>query len=130
MKTKIIMKETVRACFPLDTDGKTILIKGFEYDAKANALGAVSGLCDNGEWMGVKPDEFEFVGFPLLNQYDVQRLILYFEKRQKELSDLADTQEKHWYECGNTFYRGFYDALDECLMWLNQQLPKQDSEKL
>lgn len=42
----------------------TILRAGMEYDAKSNQYGAISGLCDNGEYLGVKPGEFEFIEAP------------------------------------------------------------------
>lgn len=42
----------------------TILRYDEEYPAKANKNGAISGLCQNGEYMGVKPGEFEFVAAP------------------------------------------------------------------
>ena len=42
----------------------TILRVGREYEAEANRNGAVIALCDNGEKMGVKPGEFEFLEAP------------------------------------------------------------------
>jgi len=30
----------------------------------ANQHGAISSLCDNGEWLGVKPGEFELLDAP------------------------------------------------------------------
>ena len=42
----------------------TILCQDLEYDAIANQNGAISGLCDNGEYLGVKPGEFEFISAP------------------------------------------------------------------
>lgn len=42
----------------------TVLRAGAEYEAKANRNGAISALCENGEWPGVKPGEFEFVEAP------------------------------------------------------------------
>jgi hypothetical protein len=35
-----------------------------EYQAISNKNGAISGLCENGEYLGVKPGEFEFVEAP------------------------------------------------------------------
>jgi hypothetical protein len=37
---------------------------GKKYEAKTNKNGAISGLCDNGEYLGVKPGEFEFIEAP------------------------------------------------------------------
>ena len=42
----------------------TFLCAGAEYEAKSNPYGAISALCDNGEWLGVRPGEFEFVEAP------------------------------------------------------------------
>lgn len=71
MDTIIIrMKKTVRPDFPLGIVGLlgekpgTILRAGMEYQAKANENGAISGLCENDEYLGVKPGEFAFVKAP------------------------------------------------------------------
>ena len=56
---KIKMLKTVRADFPFLCKPGTILLSGNEYEGKSNELGAVCGLCDNGEWLGVKPGEFQ-----------------------------------------------------------------------
>lgn len=67
---KIRMKKTVRPDFPLGIIGLlgekpgTILRAGMEYQAMTNKNSAISGLCDNGEYLGVKPGEFEFVEAP------------------------------------------------------------------
>ena len=42
----------------------TVLIAGKTYPAVSNRHGAISGICDNGERLGVKPGEFEFVNAP------------------------------------------------------------------
>lgn len=42
----------------------TILRAGMEYEAASNKNGAISGICENGETLGVKPGEFEFVEAP------------------------------------------------------------------
>lgn len=57
---KIKMLVNVRPDWPLGKPG-TILRTGMIYEAKRNKNGAVTGLCGNGEWLGVKPDEFEVV---------------------------------------------------------------------
>lgn len=59
----IKMLRNVRADYFLAKHG-TILRYDNEYEAKSNKYGAISGLCDNGEWLGVKPGEFEFVEAP------------------------------------------------------------------
>lgn len=41
----------------------TVLQFGMEYPCWVNSYGAVSGVCANGEMLGVKPDEFEVVEF-------------------------------------------------------------------
>ena len=59
---RIRMRQTVCAGFPFNMlKPGTILAAGHEYEAVANRYGAVSGLCDNGELLGVKPEEFECV---------------------------------------------------------------------
>ena len=56
------MRQTVSAGFPFNIlKPGSILAGGHEYEAVANQYGAVSGLCDNGELLGVKPEEFECV---------------------------------------------------------------------
>ena len=56
------MRQTVSAGFPFNIlKPGSILAVGHEYEAVANQYGAVSGLCDNGELLGVKPEEFECV---------------------------------------------------------------------
>lgn len=42
----------------------TVLIEGHEYAATANSNAAVAGICDNGQTIGVRPGEFEFVEAP------------------------------------------------------------------
>lgn len=42
----------------------TILRAGLEYAATANKNGAVCGICENGEALGVKPGEFMFTRAP------------------------------------------------------------------
>lgn len=42
----------------------TILRVGEEYEAKSNKNGAISGLCANGEYLGVRPGEFVFTDVP------------------------------------------------------------------
>jgi len=59
----IIMRENVRGHCLISKPG-TILRRGVCYNAKSNKYGAVSGLCDNGEWLGVKPKEFDFIEAP------------------------------------------------------------------
>ena len=39
----------------------TILQSGNEYEARAIKNGAISGLCPNGEYLGVRPGEFLFM---------------------------------------------------------------------
>lgn len=60
---KIRMLENVRPDLPLAKPG-TILRAGEEYEAKSNKNGAISGLCANGEYLGVRPGEFVFTEAP------------------------------------------------------------------
>ena len=66
MELKIKMLITVTPDFPIVLFAKagTILERGVVYEAKANKYGAVSGICENGEALCVKPNEFEFVEAP------------------------------------------------------------------
>lgn len=61
---RIRMLENVMADLLFVAKPETLLCAGGEYEAKANRNGAISALCDNGEWLGVKPGEFEFVEAP------------------------------------------------------------------
>jgi hypothetical protein len=42
----------------------TVLRAGDEVVAETNPNGAISGLCENGEWLGLYPEEFEFISAP------------------------------------------------------------------
>lgn len=63
---RIKMLMTVRPDLPFGVKPGTILYAkdGKEYKAVAGKYGAVAGICDNGEALGVKPGEFEFVKAP------------------------------------------------------------------
>lgn len=64
---KIRMLMTVRPDFPLNIVAGapgTILRVGEVYEATSNKNGAICGVCENGEHLGVKPREFEFVSLP------------------------------------------------------------------
>ena len=58
---KIKMLETVRPDLIFLAKSGTILRKDMIYEAKQNKYGAVLGLCENGEYLGVKPGEFEVI---------------------------------------------------------------------
>ncbi len=58
---KIRMLTTVRPDIPFLAMPGTILRAGVVYDAVKNRNGAVSGVCENGNTLGAKPDEFEIV---------------------------------------------------------------------
>ena len=61
------MIKNVRPDFPFGVvSGKpgTILRSGMEYSAISNPHGAICGICENGEHLGVKPGEFEFIDAP------------------------------------------------------------------
>lgn len=61
---KIKMLCTVRPDLIFLAKPGTVLRVGKVYEAVVNPLGAVSGICENGEWLGVKPGEFEIVEAP------------------------------------------------------------------
>lgn len=61
---RIKMLENVIPYLPFLAKQGTFLCAGAEYEARANKNGAISALCENGEYMGVKPGEFEFVEAP------------------------------------------------------------------
>jgi hypothetical protein len=61
---RIKMLMTVRPdLFGFERSSK-ILIIGQEYDAVSNQNGAISGICEIGGLLGVKPGEFEFLSAP------------------------------------------------------------------
>ncbi len=60
----IRMLKTVVPDFPFAVNARTRLLANTLYGATSNSLGAVCGICDNGELLGVKPGEFEFVEAP------------------------------------------------------------------
>lgn len=62
-KIRIRMLQNVRAALFFAKPG-TVLRAGLEYDAITNPYGAISGICENGERLGVKPSEFEFITAP------------------------------------------------------------------
>lgn len=61
---RIKMLVDVRPELPWMAQAETILRAGETYEAKSNIHGAISGLCANGEYLGVRPDEFVFVEAP------------------------------------------------------------------
>ena len=61
---KIHMLKSVRPDFPFGIKNGTRLIASEIYDAVSNSLGAICGVCENGELLGVKPGEFNFVKAP------------------------------------------------------------------
>ena len=60
----IRMLKTVRPDLAFLAKPGTILHGGSEYAATSNHHGAICGICENGEALGVKPGEFEFVEAP------------------------------------------------------------------
>lgn len=61
---RIKMRKTVRPDLMFLTEPGTVLFKGEEYPAVSNKHGAISGVCENGKQLGVRPDEFEFIEAP------------------------------------------------------------------
>ncbi len=60
----IHMLKTVTPDFQFGVKEGTSLIEHGIYGATSNPVGAVCGICDNGELLGVKPGEFQFVEAP------------------------------------------------------------------
>lgn len=61
---KIRMLETVHPNFPFLSayfSTGTVLFCGEVYEAVQNKNGAVCGICENGQKLGVKPGEFEIL---------------------------------------------------------------------
>lgn len=61
---KIRMLTNVRPDLIFLAKPGTILRAGVVYEATYNKNGAVSGICENGETLGVKPSEFESLEAP------------------------------------------------------------------
>ena len=61
---RIKMLVNVQPDLPFLSKPGTILRAGEEYEATANAHGAISGICSNGAALGVKPGEFIFLEAP------------------------------------------------------------------
>ena len=57
---RIRMLQTVRPDFPFLAKPDSVLWYAEEYDAVSNKYGAISGICENGERLGVRPGKFEF----------------------------------------------------------------------
>ena len=60
----IRMLKTIRPDSLFLAEPGTILREGEEYEAVSNNNGAISGICENGKQLGVKPGEFEFIEAP------------------------------------------------------------------
>ncbi len=59
---KIKMKETVRPDWSFNFQKPdNVLVADQIYEATQNKHGAVCGICENGELLGVKPGEFEII---------------------------------------------------------------------
>ena len=66
IKIKMLTKVNSDIAFllkPEDREG-WFLEKDTVYSAITNPQGAISGICNNGKALGVKPDEFEFIKAP------------------------------------------------------------------
>lgn len=61
---RIQMLKTVRPDLPFLASPGTILFEGETYQAVSNKNGAISGICQNGKQLGVKPGEFKFITAP------------------------------------------------------------------
>ena len=61
---RIFVKANVMPDFPLIAKSGTVLRVGAEYEAVSNRNGAICGICDNGEKLGLRPNEFKFLSMP------------------------------------------------------------------
>lgn len=61
---RIKMLENVRPDLAFLAKPGTILRRGVEYEARTNRNGAISGICENGEVLGVRPGDFVFLEVP------------------------------------------------------------------
>ena len=62
---RIKMLKTVKPDLAFLAKPGSILWKDGEYEATANKNGAVCGICENGEKIGVRPGEFQFIQVPM-----------------------------------------------------------------
>lgn len=60
---KVRLAETVRGSYFISPPG-TVLKEDRIISAVSNQNGAISGICDNGELLGLYPGEFEFIEAP------------------------------------------------------------------
>jgi hypothetical protein len=106
---RIRMVKTVRPdlafLIPPEKRVGTILISNNEYDAVSNQHGAISGICENGEHIGVKPDEFEFLEAP--------EWVLQFHKKF-EMIRLQKELEQYRVEAGKIPSICSYRLSDTC----------------
>ncbi|MBA1335875.1 MAG: hypothetical protein HPY66_1693 [Firmicutes bacterium] len=79
-KIRVVMTKTVRPEFLFLAKPGTAANAGRVYDATTNGNGAISVVSNNGELLGVKPDEFEFVECP-------DWLLFIHKKRRMEIAD-------------------------------------------
>lgn len=61
---KIRMLVSVKPDLVFLAKPNTVLCAGEIYEATANKYAAICGICANGEHLGVKPGEFEFIEAP------------------------------------------------------------------
>ena len=61
---RIRMLQNVVPDLPFLAKSGTFLVGGKEYNAVCNSNGAISGECENGEYLGVKPGEFVLLSGP------------------------------------------------------------------
>ena len=106
-KLRIRMMQTVKPDLPFLLTHNTKLVgivleEGKEYDAATNPHGAISGICENGEHLGVKPKEFEFLEAPewVLKAHGKHEMI----RLQAELEKYKAEAEKIPSRCG--WYEG------------------------
>ena len=84
VKIKILVD--VRPELPWMAQPETVLRAGETYEAKSNDHGAISGLCANGRYLGVRPGEFVFVEAPEQTR-DIWRRVWPPTLRELELAE-------------------------------------------
>ena len=92
---QIIMLKTVRSDLPFMSNPGTKLLAGKVYEATTNKHGAVCGICENGELLGVKPDEFNvlFSGLEMANIAIMQNR---YKKALELLEEVAEVMENYY----------------------------------
>jgi hypothetical protein len=103
-KIRIRMMQTARPDLPFmlrPEEKDMILYEGKEYDAVTNRNGAISGICDSGKHLGVRPREFEFLEAPewvlrVHGKFEMIRL----QAEAERLNQVIDKMDSCLLRCG------------------------------